>query len=712
MLLLAACAGFPSDAAAVAQDSIEEILVVGARLPRPVQDVVGTVNVISRDALIEQIAINAEDVVRYTPGISAARGGSRFGVTEFTIRGLSGNRVTTLIDRVPVADQFDIGAFSNAGQDYLIPDAISRVEILRGPASTLFGSDALGGVVAVVTRDPEEYLDGRQTATSLAAAYSGAERSRVVSGSIAARSGALTGVMHGSYLAGDERDAAGTGQEDPLDRDRASAMVKLNYALSSGDMLRFKADIFEEEVSSRPEAGLGFGRQFANTTALAGDDSRTRRSLQLEWDFAVNGRWADFGRLTAYGQKTHVDQTSRERRDVADPPLYIQRSFDYRFEDLGAVIDLESSFDLAGFSHRLGWGLSLRRSWVQEQRDGLQTNLNTGESTNVLIGETLPVRDFPNSTVTESAFYLHDEMSLGNITLIPGLRFEHYRLDARADRLYREAFPDTPVEDVTESALAPKLGIQWRLHERVQVFAQYARGFRAPPFEDVNIGLDFSVPFNVRAIPNPDLQAETSDGLELGVNYSGDRFSSRVALFGANYDDFIESRAGLGFDPASGALLFQSRNIERARVYGAEASVTMRLASTLQFSTEASWTRGENRENDEPLNTVDPPSLAARLHWQPDPRWHTGLAVRAARGQSRVDETAVDLFTPESYVVFDLTAGLRLGEAVRLNAGIFNVTDETYWRWAAVRGRPEDDPVVNVLSAPGRYGALSVHVSL
>jgi hemoglobin/transferrin/lactoferrin receptor protein len=135
------------------------------RLLRPVQDVVGTVDVVSRENLRESLAVRMADVVRYVPGVSVTQGGTRFGDEGFTIRGLSGNRVLQLIDGIPVADQFDIGDFSNSTQDYLVPDAISRVEILRGPASTLFGSDALGGVVAVLTRDPEEFLEGEHPAS-------------------------------------------------------------------------------------------------------------------------------------------------------------------------------------------------------------------------------------------------------------------------------------------------------------------------------------------------------------------------------------------------------------------------------------------------------------------------------------------------------------------------------------------------------------------
>lgn len=697
---------------AIGERPIEEILVVGARLPRPVQDVVGKVDVITRESLIEQIAVNTEDVVRYTPGVSAARADTRFGTTELTIRGLSGNRVTTLIDRVPVADQFDIGAFANAGQDYLVPEAISRVEILRGPASTLFGSDALGGVVAVNTRDPADYLDGGRFGTSAAATWSGADDSALVSGAVAGRRGELAGVLHGVYLDAGERDAAGTDLEEDLDRSRTAALVKLSYRLPRGDEVRLKAELFEEDVQSRPEGVVGFGRQFANTTFLQGDDERRRYAAQLDYDMTLDASWAQFARFTVYGQRSTADQRTLERRETLDPPVAIQRRFDYEFEDLGLLVDLESRFDAVGFAHRLGWGVSVRRSEVEELRDGLQRNLETGATTNVLLGEALPVRDFPNSTITEVAAYLHDEMSLGPVTLIPGVRIEHYELDGEADALFREDYPDVPIEDVSETAVAPKLGVQWWLNDRVNLFAQYARGFRAPPFEDVNIGLSYSVPFAVRAIPNPDLEAETSDGAEIGMQYRAAGLRASLTLFGADYDDFIESKASLGFDPASGALLFQSRNIDEARVYGAEMSLGADLSETVRFETEASWTRGENRVTDEPLNSVDPPSLMARLHWQPAPRWHGALAVRAAAAQDRVDETEDDFFEPDGYMVFDLTAGFAPNPDVRVNVGLFNLTDKTYWRWGSVRGRPEGDPLIDLLAAPGRYGAMSVRVNL
>jgi len=71
-----------------------------------------------------------------------------------------------------------------------------------------------------------------------------------------------------------------------------------------------------------------------------------------------------------------------------------------------------------------------------------------------------------------------------------------------------------------------------------------------------------------------------------------------------------------------------------------------------------------------------------------------------------------DFYEPDGYAVFDLTAGYAPNPDMRVNVGVFNVTDKTYWRWGSVRGRPEGDPLIDLLAAPGRYGAVSVRVNL
>lgn len=341
------------------QPVIEEVLVVGARSPRPLASVAGKVDIITHENLVNDLATSLSDVMRYTPGISVATADSRFGETELSIRGLSGNRVATLIDGVPVPDQFDIGSFANSGQDFINVDAISRIEILRGPASTLFGNDALGGVVAMITRDPEEFLGGSNHHLGGSMAYSGRDDSTLAnaSGALGAGSGGYTssGVLHLSRMTGHEIDRSATSNPDQQDRDRSSAFGKFSRQLPSGNRLKLDLSAFDEDVDTDVTSVLGYGRQFRNTTRLEGDDQRQRYTATAGYEFSSSQRWLDEGRINTYYQHVDVEQKTHEYRDNLVPAVRNDRSFEYQTDHYGVTVDLQSSSELFGWTHTISW---------------------------------------------------------------------------------------------------------------------------------------------------------------------------------------------------------------------------------------------------------------------------------------------------------------------------------------------------------------------
>src|SRR5690606_25469368 len=157
------------------------------------------------------------------------------------------------------------------------------------------------------------------------------------------------------------------------------------------------------------------------------------------------------------------------------------------------------------------------------------------------------------------------------------------------------------------------LGLRYAIDAKTSLFAQYTAGFRAPPFSDVNIGLNIAA-FGYAAIPNPDLEAETSHGFELGLRHHGERRSFTVAAYFNRYRNLIESRVNLGRDPQSGLLLFQSLNRQRARIHGIEATWSEDLSSWTRaegwsMNAALSWSRGVDSSRDEPLNSVLPARL-------------------------------------------------------------------------------------------------------
>src|SRR5690606_6368406 len=152
----------------------DRVQVTATRTARAVSDVAATVDVIDREQLDNQLVHDLRDLVRYEPGISVTRSATRFGLGGFRIRGLDSNRVLIQTDGIAMPKSFNIGSFANANRDFTDLETLKRVEIVRGPASSLYGSDALGGVVAFVTKDPADYLgEGKDSYVGLKFGYDG-----------------------------------------------------------------------------------------------------------------------------------------------------------------------------------------------------------------------------------------------------------------------------------------------------------------------------------------------------------------------------------------------------------------------------------------------------------------------------------------------------------------------------------------------------------
>ena len=307
--------------------------------------------------------------------------------------------------------------------------------------------------------------------------------------------------------------------------------------------------------------------------------------------------------------------------------------------------------------------------------------------------------------------YIEDAMTFGDWSVIGALRADRYDLDAKRDPMYEADYPFAEIASISDSEVSPKLGLVWRPRDSVDLYLQYSHGFRAPPYEDANIGLELPV-FNVRAIPNPDLRSETSDGVDLGVRWRGERGSLHLSLFRTDYNDFIESKVRLGPDPDTGRILFQSQNVQEAVIEGVEAGWSVEVDRMPgEFSLDGSfyWARGENRDNGQPLNSVGPAQAVIGIDWATtDGNWHTRLRATFTDGWSDLDESGGELFKPPGHAVFDLYVTRDLGDRVRLRGGVTNLADKTYWSWSDVRGLGPTDPVIPYLARPGRSLVLGV----
>lgn len=701
----------------------EMILVIGKK-PRNVQDVVGAVSVINSDTIDNILAHDMESLFRYQAGINVINSGSRFGDSSIAIRGISGNRVATEIDGIPVADQFSVGSYANSGRNHIDPDLIKQVEVLRGPASSTYGSDAIGGVISFVTKSPLDLLSetNNNVYVDVKSSVHSIDQSRSASVNSAFAVGKSSILLSGSLRKGHERDintskgieALLQGQ-DTQDNAAQSLLAKYYYDISDDQSLTFSYDYYRRDSQSDTKAMLGLDR-FSSTTLLLGDDDTKRQNFQASYEFMSDFSWLSGGNVRLYHQTTSTSQLTTEERTSRGKAYLYNRDFYYDQKVKGLRFNAYANIEHVEMSHQLGYGIEVSRSETIESRDGLQTTLSTGATTNVILSEEFPVRDFPISEVEEVGVYFNDEITFTDlpITIIPAIRYDHYKLTPLPDTTYLEDNPTTTIVNINEDRISPKLSILYQTSERSKVYLQYVKGFRAPPFEDANIGLDIAM-MKMRAIPNPDLKSEVSDGYEIGFNYRGEQHQLDLVGFYNDYKDFIQTKVNLGFNPSVGRIIFQSQNIDRTKIYGAELNykgvLNHLVPSGNAFNVYASlfWSKGKNKKTNQSLNEISPNSMVLGAQWV-NAQETMALNVNANVVDAKTDGTNSDvkLAKTAGYATIDVVANVYFNKQLSLSAGVYNLTDRQYWQWSNVQGFEATDPLLASLVSAGINGSVQL----
>lgn len=706
-------------------DDIPRMVVVASRAPEPLAQVAASVGIVDRDEIERHLLQDIGGLVRYIPGVRVDDDATRFGRQGFSIRGLGGNRVRVEVDGVPLPDTFAVGQFASAGRDLADLEVVRRVEILRGPASTLYGSDALAGIVAFTTLDPSDLIArGRRSAyVGTRGMYSTTDHSRMLGASWAAAT--ASGVESMLVIARRQGHEAGNRSwrpEDtpnPADYGRTSGLGKLVFDAGTASTVTLTLDHARHAQLTDVHSQLFGPGRFATTYQLDADDSYTRNRISAGIVTIAPITWVDQVGMTLYHQQSEVRQDSRQFRlaDAATPFESLRtRRFQFEQRELGLDIVAQSRHESATISHWQVYGFQYGRTGYEGLRDGSETNLNTGATSNVVLGENLPVRDFPNTVATRLALFWQDEIGLGRLSATPGLRIERYRLDAQLDPIFAADFPALVPADLAVTSVTPKLAFRWYVGDDSSLFVQFARGFRAPPFGDVNIGLSLPV-FNYEVRPNPDLRPERSRGVEVGWRWRGTSAHLAVSVYENRYTDLIESRANLGVDPGSGALVFQSVNRDRARIRGAEAELDLNLRRLNErlngwhLTAAVAWAHGDDTARNLPLNSVDPLTAVIGAQWRAaDDRAGLEIVGRAIAAKRRVDDSAGPLFRAPGSFVTDVFAWFEPVDGVRINLAVLNIADRRYWDWGKIRGIAAGAPDLGFYTQPGRSFSASIGI--
>lgn len=700
--------------------ALKETVVSGSRRAQDPDELPVSIDVVRRQDIEDKQLRDIRDLVRDLPNVSVSRGPARFSLAGtptgrdqnagFNIRGLDGNRVLMLVDgiRLPRSYAFSANSF---GRDYLDIGLVQQVEVVRGATSALYGSDGMAGLVNFITAEPANFLaPGKAVGGRASVGYDGDTHGRRAGATVAGKANdTLSWMVGGNVVRSRGLETMGTNAAADTDRTVANPERDKGVSLLAKAVLTpgggQRHVLGYEHVDKKADYDLLSARArppLAATSVVGATSSTDMRRDRLSWD----GRWTldapvadELQAVLSYQDADAREVLFEDRATAADRV----RDVTYRERTLQANLQAYKTLAMAGgWMQKISYGLDTTRARIR--------NLQTGVTP--AAGETFPLKRFPDTRETSTALYAQDELIAGAWSLTPGVRVDHFAIDASQAGFAPPS--TTPAASISGSATSPKLGVLWRADDRWSVFGNYAAGFRAPNAGQVNAFFENVTQF-YKTIPNPDLKPEKSQNLELGARGRLDRLRVEAAVFTGRYKDFIDDLVQVGGTGRAGnPLVFQSVNRGRVRIHGFELKGDMdwgrlgtgRLGTPFAYGA----TEGKDTATGRPVNAIDPQRLNLGARYD-TAAWAVRLDMthRAGKKAADVDGAALaSQFLPPSSTTFDLSGQWRIRPDLRLVAGLYNITDRKYWNWADVRGLSSTVSYADAYTQPGRYARVSL----
>lgn len=711
---------------------LDPVTIYATRQEASVSDVAASITVVDGDTLEARGQDSLQSMVRYMPGVNVTRTTSATDpfatFSGVTIRGVSGNRVQMMIDGSRVAERITDGT-----RDYFDFNFIKQVDVVKGPSSVLWGSDALGGVVAFTTIDPEDVLQGQDRAGIGRLAFDSVNDQSSASVAFAQRfSPDLTALIGIARTDGHEielsnaradggiygcpRDTAhgaiACDRLNPADIAANRLLAKLVWEPSDEHKLSFSADLLNRQTDVVQKAQLG-----ATLNSITGlptgemvygyDRALTvkRHHYGIEHLWTPENGFVDEVRTTfSYTPYSTSRRGQKWSRNTSGQEVILNDRLDYSEKFYELDIQAVSRFATGGADHVVTWGFDGDLTKTDYSRLDITRNLTLGTVTEVRAGGF----NFANSETRRADLYVQDHITLaeGRLELTPGLRFATYKIDPNPNADYQVVTGYEPRERSDHEVLG-SFGAMYHLNDQYTVWANFGQGFKMPTAQQ----LYTSVPGTFfDQIPAPDLKPEKVDSYELGLRHQGEKSSFGITAFRANYDNFIQS-----FYNPPNTTVYTYRNLSSVKVWGVELEGAYQIRDDLRVTASAAWQKGRQRAEagaEETPHNLAPLTGVVGLAWDATPDLSFEVIGTFA---SRVKETAEeDDFKPAGYGVIDAFASWNLTETAVLNLGVQNLFDKRYFDANAVSYGVNPSPAVaaqnplELQTAPGRFFTASI----
>jgi len=696
---------------------IETVVVTGARAEQNIEDVAGSISVMTGEDLQAQMVTDMSQMFRYEPGVHIT--GSNGTAQNVIVRGMGGDRVLMIKDGMRMNEGYGAdGANDVVGRGFIDMDTVKQVEVAKGAASSLYGADALGGIVAFVTKDAGDYLVDSDFYASVNGDYDG-RSSNVGLGALGAfRLGAFETLISYKHHDGNETQNF-TDERIPADIDSDSLLVKTDYIIDNDQKLTFSIDAYEQDVSRTPE---GDYEGLDGWTINAGKSTEEKKNNAYRvryWNTNTAFTFMDTLDVNLYFNDTKQTDDRYLNFDTP-PPLGSGGSRDQMQNDLFEQetwgLSLSASKELGGdgIQHYLSYGFD----W--DATDTLRTNYQKRVQNGTVTMDRLS-STFPENETERVGIYLQDSIELGEkFTLIPGMRYDYYSMDPDDDdELYLNSIGDAEVtvEKISDSNTSLRLGAIYDFTEDFSAYFQYAQGFKVPPYDLAYLYFTHlnSWPPN-RIIPATDLEPEESDSYEIGIRGSIGDFGYSLSAYQSDYTNFIEiayvdtimEDVGWGFPVPLD--IYQYQNIDEAEISGIEFRLDYTLNDNMVLFLNGEYMDSEDKSTGEQLASIQPLNGTLGFNYYRGD-WGFDAMLKWVDSMDKVPEVPERGMETDSYTTLDLFARYQLNEHLRLSFGLLNAFDEEYIEYTSVAGIPDDGRDLTLYTEPGRTVSASLRYS-
>jgi vitamin B12 transporter len=628
----ALCAFFYIDAAPTAQadendDSFDEIVVVANRAPEPLSKVGNSVTVLNDDAIRQSQEVVVADLLAQTPGVTFARTGGVGQPTSVFIRGAENDQTVVVIDGVQLNDPSTTGG----GFDFanLLTSDISRIEILRGAQSTLYGSQAIGGVVNIVSAEPTGPFGGG------VAAEGGSHDTGYVTAHVGGKDDSLLWRLSGNWY--------GTSGIPAFDERYGGTRLSASQIGGGSGQLRY---------ALTPDLQIDLRGYY--TQARTDFDGYDTPNANPPFSFGDDNEYSKISQMLGYAGLT----LKSPDRTLTNRVAFQYTNTDTRLFDPNAPANMGSpsteTFYGIGRNEREEyqgtWEVTPRIQAVfgaQHERSTIDTDSPAFDYSGPM-----PLRNF--ATIDSGYAQLQGEPVAG-LSLTAGGRYDRH--------------------NVYGGHSTGQFAAAWTLDDsRTVLRASFGQGFKAPSLYQLysNYG-------------NKALQPEIANSWDAGVEHHA--WNGRVVLsatyFNRDSRDLIEF-----FDcttPSAQPLCATEpfgyyANVARASARGAELQAAVNPSDQLQLSANYTLTDAQDRSpgsatfgNQLPRRPKSAANAMATYRWPS----HLSTSV-GARYASRTFDDAANTIALGGYVLVDLRISYALGDRLELYGRVDNATGKHY----------------------------------